>query len=578
MTLIVSADSIGAGTRITMVPGDLVDVVGGVTVGSTDNSVAISSTTGNVQKLMSLKIGGQVYGYDAVFFSSTSTAATVTVLAGGSLNGDNGDGYACFGIDTVTNYGTIAGDFNGAEEHTTYFTNYGSVSGGSNNGLQIDTFGDILNAGSISGSGPVGRGIFLEDGSSASIVNTGSISGVDGAIRTAPTAFDLTVVNSGTISSTDFGDAIYVPGSTTASITNTAAGVINGGVAMVGTSTLVNSGAISGLVVATVVTNYGTIGGDVSFFNGVFNRLINWGTVNGDAYVGGASANAGLIAGKVSVSSAGGAIFDSTLGRVVGTIGIGSAGGTVIAGQSGGAVTGGTGNDILYANPTATAADHAVHTTLDGAGGTNALYGDGAFTTFMAGDANGGYNQIWGGASQMAGVAGFANNTLSFAGATHGVYVDLLNGHDAFVSSATNWAGAGTFEDSIVNVPNVVGSGHGDLIQADAGIDGITGGGGADSLYAGSGAGSHDTFVYTAYADSNTVTGYDTIVGFKLGTDKIDLSALHTNAAHLAISTAGTSNTLYVEATPGTFNKNTDLALVANTSATGGLHASDFVF
>jgi hypothetical protein len=74
------------------------------------------------------------------------------------------------------------------------------------------------------------------------------------------------------------------------------------------------------------------------------------------------------------------------------------------------------------------------------------------------------------------------------------------------------------------------------------------------------------------------VTGYDTIVGFKIGTDKVDLSAMYTDASHLAISTGGTSNTLYVEQTPGTFNAATDLAMIVNTSKTGGLHASDFVF
>ena len=43
-------------------------------------------------------------------------------------------------------------------------------------------------------------------------------------------------------------------------------------------------------------------------------------------------------------------------------------------------------------------------------------------------------------------------------------------------------------------------------------------------------------------------------MAFKLGIDKIDLAAMHTDASHLAISTNGASNTLYVEQTPGTFN------------------------
>jgi predicted secreted protein len=171
-------------------------------------------------------------------------------------------------------------------------------------------------------------------------------------------------------------------------------------------------------------------------------------------------------------------------------------------------------------------------------------------------------------------------STLSFDTARAGAFVDLLNGHDAYIGSTIGgaWTGTGTCEDSTINVPNVVGSAFRDVIQADNGVDRITGGGRADSLYAGSGPASQDTFVYTGYSDSNTVTGYDTIVGFKIGTDKVDLSAMYTDASHLAISTGGTSNTLYVEQTPGTFNAATDLAMIVNTSKTGGLHASDFVF
>jgi hypothetical protein len=314
------------------------------------------------------------------------------------------------------------------------------------------------------------------------------------------------------------------------------------------------------------------------FGGGAVEQLVNVGSIDGgielDSAANSSVYNSGRIVGNVSLGSGPGQILNSTFGTITGTISGGPNGCTVIAGQTGGSVVGGAGNDVFYANSTQTAADNAAVTTLDGGGGINALYGNGAFTTFMAGDSNGGYNQIWGGASKMTGVPGYTNNMLSFAGASHGVFVDLLNGHDAYVSSGTNWTGSGTFEDSIVNVPNVIGSAQGDVIQADNGTDRITGGGGADSLYAGSG---QDTFVYTAYGDSNLVTGYDTIVGFKLGTDKIDLSALHTDPSHLAIFTAGTSNTLYVEATPGTFNSATDLAMVVNTTASGGLHASDFV-
>ena len=133
-------------------------------------------------------------------------------------------------------------------------------------------------------------------------------------------------------------------------------------------------------------------------------------------------------------------MFNSTLGTVTGTIIAGSGGDTIIAGQSGGAVNGGLGNDVLYANPTQTAVNNAVQTTLDGSGGKNALYGDGAYTTFLSGDTNGGYNQIWGEQSQMTGVTGYANNTLSYTDAATGVYVDLAT-NNAYLSSTAAQAG-----------------------------------------------------------------------------------------------------------------------------------------
>ncbi len=171
-----------------------------------------------------------------------------------------------------------------------------------------------------------------------------------------------------------------------------------------------------------------------------------------------------------------------------------------------------------------------------------------------------GVNQVWGGASLMAGVTGYANNTISFAEMAVGrsVYVDLLNGHNAYVNDGANNNGAFTLEAAIANVPNVIGSSGGDVIIAGNDTSRIQGGGSADALYAGTGT---DTFVYANYLDSNLVTGYDTIVGFQIGVDKIDLSALGITTANLLIETSGTSNTIYVEHTPGTFNAATDLAL-----------------
>ena len=101
-------------------------------------------------------------------------------------------------------------------------------------------------------------------------------------------------------------------------------------------------------------------------------------------------------------------------------------------------------------------------------------------------------------------------------------------------------------------------------------MDWITGDLGSNTLTGGQGA---DVFVL-----KTTPWAPIYITDFQVGTDKIDLSALGSNASHLLIQASGTSNSVYLEATPGTFNANTDLAMVVNTTITGGLHASDFVF
>lgn len=272
-----------------------------------------------------------------------------------------------------------------------------------------------------------------------------------------------------------------------------------------------------------------------------------------------------------------GAPFSDTGFTFVATV-TGSPGDDVLVGDTTtGTLSGSGGNDLIYGNTSQTTADNAAIVTLDGGTGNNALYGSSAFNIFIGGDANGGFNQIWGSPSKMAGVAGFANNTLTFAGLGAGksVFVDLLNGHNAFINSGPNNNGSYVLEDSIANVPNVIGSNGGDIMQADNGTDRLQGGGGADRLLAGGGS---DTFVYTGFADSNLVAGYDTIMNFKTGTDKIDVSALHTDASHLVVLTVAAHNAVYLENTPGTFNAATDLAVNVVTAGPGGLHASDFVF
>jgi hypothetical protein len=309
---------------------------------------------------------------------------------------------------------------------------------------------------------------------------------------------------------------------------------------------------------------------------GTGDDLLNLGTMTGFGANGKVPIhfiNAGTLSGSVSLDCDD-AVFDSTLGRVLYDIQANHES-TVVAGNTGNLVFGDNDDQILYANPTQAAADNASHTVLLPGRGNNALYGGSGFTTFRVVTdpedmpANPGdpvivpYNQIWGGWSKMPGVVGYTNNTVSFEDAVAGVYVDLVEGHNAYavITPGLNWGSVqGYFENSIQNVPNVVGSSYGDVLIADDGIDRLTGGLKGDQLYSGQGPLSQTTFVYQSYQDSTVANGYDTIVHFKSGIDKIDISALRADPDQLVISTDGHSS-VYVEHTPGIFDPNTDLAI-----------------
>ena len=201
--------------------------------------------------------------------------------------------------------------------------------------------------------------------------------------------------------------------------------------------------------------------------------------------------------------------------------------------------------------------------SLDGGAGTNALYGLGGDDTFAGGTATADPDQLWG---------GNGSNTVDYSALSAAVYVDLAVGA-GYVMHDT---GPGlVLTDQMNSVVNAIGGKGNDTLLGDATANRLTGGGGGDSLH---GNGGTDTFVYASAADSNLAAGYDTIADFIAGTDKIDLSAFNTDATHLVIATVGTSNTIYVEQTVGVYNPDTDIAISANTTGAGGMHAAVFVF
>ncbi len=106
----------------------------------------------------------------------------------------------------------------------------------------------------------------------------------------------------------------------------------------------------------------------------------------------------------------------------------------------------------------------------------------------------------------------------------------------------------------------MIGSSGGDVLIADNGISRITGGTRVQTsstpVLAPTPSSSLALRRYEQYPRG---CWYDAIYGFEAGIDKVDLSAPHSDAGHLLIQTNGTSNSIYLEATPGTFNPSTDL-------------------
>jgi hypothetical protein len=397
--------------------------------------------------------------------------------------------------------------------------NYGSIvsDGNFSEGVDLTASGDIYNYGSITAPEAIA---INTSGGGGYVYNAGTISTVFGLVDNSSDGVDV-YFNKGEIVSGHF--AFQADSNATIDLTNT-----------------------------------GNIAGEIDLGNGSAD-LVNSGSMQGDVtFVEGTN------------------IFDSTGGTVSGAIAGGSGVDTITTGQTGGSATGGGGADHLFSNPTQTAANNAAQTSLDGGGGVNWMTGDGAFTTFIAGDAT--RDTIKGVASQMTGVLGYANNAVSYANLAVGdsVAVTLIKGVGQVAATGHLSGGAFIEEDSIQNVPNVILSSGNDVVHCDGGIDRITGGAGLDAIYAGAGAGSQDTFVYAAMNDS--VRGNnDAIVGFKEGVDKIDLSALGLGQSHLVIADNGDLHNVMLEQTAGTFNAATDLYIHLQTTTTAALPASDII-
>ncbi len=505
---------------------------------------------------------GQILGYDAgISLGAADQTTTILNFAAGTIS--SGNGAAIVAVATGAG-GSVDIENAGIVSATT----------STSSAISIDGAGRIVNNGLITSAGV---GIY-QLGSVASTSIFSLINDATGTIVGGYDAKDSLVVeqisNYGLIN----GGLVLGDGDG-ASFTNQASGSVtgpttgSGGFVTFGdgdNGTFQNFGTMGTLTWGDGNQAYGlnqkqaTMGG-ITFGNGNGAFFGNAGTVNGTVLLGNGT-------GQIFDSS-GGTIYDAVTGEA-GTIVAGANGAIMVGALNGGHLIGGAGSDVLIASQS-NLVGYNVVTTLDGKGGSNALYGGQGTNLFLSGDAT--FNQIWGRDAASSPVDDHSNNTVDYGavtGAGRGIYVDLLYGHNAYIIDN----GSYTLIDSIANVPNVNGTNGVDIIRGSNDIGIIEGRGGGDHLYSASfpDPGAYTTFVYSAYGDSNLVTGYDTISGFKTGLDKIDVSALGLSAANVLIESDATSTVLYFEMTPGTFNAATDLAI--SFAGANALAVSDITF
>lgn len=235
-----------------------------------------------------------------------------------------------------------------------------------------------------------------------------------------------------------------------------------------GTNTVSYAGATAGIAVS-LQTGTGTAGDAAGDVISNFARVI--GSAHADTITGatGAHLEGGqgddlLIAGAGGVMLVGGAGSDTAsfagiTSDLTGSLSsvTGAAGGTVsLSGIEG--LIGGSGNDTLSGGSAAGA--------LDGGAGNDVI---------VAGS----------GAENLAGGAG--QDTLSFAGATDGVYANLADGD--LVGGFSSAAGGDlATDDTISGFEGLEGGAGGDVLVGDAGANHLTGNGGDDVLEGGLGA------------------------------------------------------------------------------------------
>ena len=184
-------------------------------------------------------------------------------------------------------------------------------------------------------------------------------------------------------------------------------------------------------------------------------------------------------------------------------------------------LVGGDGIDIIHGGIGNDSVDAGTgNDTILGEAGDDNIYGGAGDDQIDGGD---NIDYIEGGAGSDVINGGAGIDTAGYASSATGVQVSLALGIGT---------GGDVDGDILVNIENLLGSSHDDVLIGDTGNNGFWGGAGNDVLTGGLGAdllkggAGNDTFVYTSVADSTVaLAGKDTIADFTAG-DRIDLSAI----------------------------------------------------
>lgn len=397
-----AADAVRPGVNGTIINNGSILAVPIVDPAVTTQNAATSSDGIDAQTNTGVQItnnnGGIISGRHGITGGAASDAVnsftmTVTNNAGGTITGVNGSGInidnfssaAASSSATVTNYGTITGNYDSAHydvgdgdgvdvDGITTLYNHGIIRGLGANGVGSDTLtnhpegvsiggGTIINysgaeitGGALDGSGIEGHGILVDNSSSGnafaatSITNSGLIRGTTGYAIKMISTFDNTVTNNAGGTIRGAGDA------------GTVGAAIQTGS---GNDTLSNAGTITGDNGKaidlqggndTLTITGGSITGDIDGGTGTNTASINPGTGNTFSYAGAISnfSSVDISSGNVILSGAstysGSTTVNGTL-SVTNTTGSATGSGSVLV-NTGGMLngTGSIGGSVSLAN------------------------------------------------------------------------------------------------------------------------------------------------------------------------------------------------------------------------------------